>query len=429
MEPFFLRNLNPASVDPAELVDSEADSRWLERGLRAWLDAKTPRPGTAFCVLGDKGIGKSILTRRVIADLAEVHRADALFLTVDCRPLRNQRDVYREAATQLVRELAVHRGGRVSDALFAEAQIFETLTRFDEVELKHAHEHLIQYKVSLDLGAKHSLVSWMMTALGIQLTRNRKSIDALEGSIAVDGPRLREAFIRLVDDLHEHAELRVVLYLDNVEELNHEALRKEDARERVRADVEALIHLGEGPLALVLNMRNYYSSVLTRRIDKRRRLRRLAQPDLRAIIERRLGREAAPVQASVTANEAIQDALSRLAELATTPLAYLIWAAYLLEEGLCAEDDLERALLGRLETHYATVARFIPEIAALFESTESSVEVEAVLAACGGSNSTYRQLIDHQVLLPTNYWDPREFHLDPELAFLIGRADLLDPSD
>jgi hypothetical protein len=420
VEPISLTNLSPARVDPAELVNRDGDAKWLHNGLTAWLSAKDPRLGGAFCVLGEKGIGKSILTRRVIDELCQIHTATTLFLIVDCRLLRTQRDVYREAATQLVEELVARQ--TVPKPLVAEAQILDTLTRFDEVSLRHVHEHLTQYKAGLDLGGSASLLKLLEAKLGISLTRSRKTIESLEGSITFDGPRLYELFVQLLDDIHRHTDLRVVLYLDNIEELNHEALRKDATREAVRADVEALLHLSEAPLALVLNMRTYYSSVLTRRISKRRALGPLPAAEQLEIFTRRITREDPRDQARVRDSEAVTTAISQLSELARTPLAFLSWAEFVLEEGLYGEADMAKALLGRLVTHYSTVARFIPKVAALFESAEMTVDADAVRVACGQSDSVYRQLIDHQVLLPDNYWEPSAFYLDPELGFLVGRA-------
>lgn len=423
MDRISLSNLSPAAVDPRELVNRDADAEWLRGGLTAWLRSADPSVGGAFCVLGDKGIGKSILTRRVIEDLREVHAATTVFLLVDCRPLRNQRDVYREAANQMVEELVL-RQREVPPALIAEARAFDTLTRFDQVTLKYAHEQLIQYKVSLDLGGSQSLVKWLDAKLGISLVRSSKAIQALEGSIFVDGPRLYEGFVQLLHDITRHTSLRVVLYLDNIEELRHEALSKDDAREAVRADVEALLHLSEAPLGLVLNMRSYYSSVLTRRISKRCRLKPMPASELRAIFERRLIREDPRDQTRVRKSEAVAKAVEKLADLARTPLAFLTWAEFILDEGLYGEEDVARALTRRLSSHYSTVDRYIPKIAALFDDPGALVDAEAVRQACGGSESIFRQLIEQQVLLPHNYWDPREFNLDPELGFLVGRPDL-----
>jgi hypothetical protein len=133
------------------------------------------------------------------------------------------------------------------------------------------------------------------------------------------------------------------------------------------------------------------------------------------------------VQAELAIPE-LRRTIAELTKLARTPLAFLTWAEYLLEEGLWQQTDLAKALLERLATHYSTIARHIPKVAALFADADSLVELDAVRQACDGNDPLVRQLLDHQVLLPVNYWDPREFFLDPELGFLIGRADLVHTS-
>lgn len=424
MEPITLSNLDPASVDPSELVDRNEDARWLRDGLNAWLGNNDPRVGGSFCVVGDKGIGKSILTRRVIDDLRDLHTATTVFLTIDCRPLRGQRDVYREAASQLVADLAARSG--VIKPLEDEARCFDTLTRFDKVELSTAHELLVQFKASLDIGGSTSLAKWLDSRLGISLSRDSKTIEKLVGSISVDSPRLQEAFVQLLADIERHSELRVVLYLDNIEELNHEALRQEQAREAVRADVEALLHLSEAACALVLNMRTYYSSILTRRISKRRRLGPMPAEELREIFARRLAGESEAVRAGLAGHTAVEGTVEALAGLATTPLAFLTWLEFVLDGGSYGEADMAAVLHQRLRVYYSTVARVVPTIATLFDAPDDRVDAQTVLAACEGSDSLYRQLIDQQILLPHNYWDPREFTLDPELSFLIGRRDLVE---
>jgi hypothetical protein len=417
-----LSNLNPARIDPRELVNRERDVEWLRDNLTAYLGAEDPCLGGAICILGEKGIGKSILAHAVIDELRQIHTATTLFISVDCRPLRNQRDVYREAATVLVDELT--RRSDIAEPLRAAARAFDNLTRFDEVKLGHAHELLLQHRVGLNLGGGSSLFKWLEAKLDIVISRSKKIIESLQGTVVVDGPRLREAFVQLLADVERHAKLRVVLHLDNMEELDHEAMRDPVARERVRGEIEALLHLAEGPMGLVLTMRTYYSSVLTRRISKRRALGRLNPDELERIFVRRVERETSTVQAELDVPE-VRRAITELAKLARTPLAFLTWAEYLLEEGLWEQTDLANALLERLATHYSTIARHIPKVAALFPDADSLVELDAVRQACDGNDPLVRQLLDHQVLLPVNYWDPREFFLDPELGFLIGRADLV----
>ncbi len=223
----------------------------------------------------------------------------------------------------------------------------------------------------------------------------------------------------------------MVLVLDNVEELRHEVItRPAVGREEVRADVEALVHLAEGPLALVLNMRTYYSSVLTRRVSMRNTLRPLRAAEHVEIFERRIARERGEIQARLRDDPNITATVSRLAELAPTPLAFLTWTEDVLVNGRYGEADMRAALRHRLQSHYADLSTVVPKVAALFESAQATVELAEVRAACGDSDLLVRKLLDQQVLLPNNYWDPTEFYLDPEWTFELtadaseGYADL-----
>ncbi len=426
MKPLALTNLNPASIDARELVNREDDARWLRDNLGIYLGSEDPRLGGAFCILGEKGIGKSILTRKVLDELELVHAATTVFVTVDCRPLRNQRDVYRKLVDELVHQLAYR--SSVSDPIKAELRAFGELARFDEVTLQNAHERLVQHKIGLDVSGARTFLKWLEVEFNISLSRNKKTIESLQGKLVFDGPRLQDGLIQLIDDLHEHAKLRVVVFLDNLEELDHEAMRDEARRERMRGEIESLLNLAEGPLGLVLNMRTYYASVLPRRISKRRTLERLGVPELHAILDKRLEKERQDKREAVAADRAVQSSIAKLAKLARTPLAFLTWTEYVLEEGLYDQEDVAKALTGWFANHYSIVARHIPKVAALFEDAQSTVELEAVRDACAKQDAIVRQLLDHQVLLPVNYWDPRDFFLDPELGFLIGRPDLLEAS-
>ncbi|EDM76091.1 hypothetical protein PPSIR1_41454 [Plesiocystis pacifica SIR-1] len=415
-----MTNLNPASLRPDEHVNRDREAQWLKSGLTAFLRAQSPLSGDAFCVLGDKGMGKSLLTRKVFDDLRRTHAATVLLLEVDCRPLRNQRHVYREIGRRLVDELGYRTS--VPSALKAAARSFGQLARFETLSLSEAHEQLIGNKIELGLeSGEMRLFGWLRTRLNIGLERSSQVIRSLQGKVQVDGPQLQEALFALLHDIVTQTELRVVVHLDNLEELNHEAMLDESTRELVRADVEALLHLSEAPMALVLTMRTYYSSVLTRRIQRRQTLRPLGVEDHLEIFRRRAAMEPTDIQRALE-DPSLDAGLSRLAAEARTPLAFLEWTRYLLEEGRLDEEEPLEVLRARLDSHYAQIAPFIPKVASLFDSLEEVVPFEAIHRACDGRDVTVRQLQELQVILPRNYWDPQDFLLDPQLGFLLASA-------
>ncbi len=98
-----LSGFDPDDVDSDFLVNREDDVRWLDEGLSAYLKDDRVSAGRSICVLGEKGAGKSILTRAAIRRAEAQFSQDTLILKVDCRARRNPRDVFRSIAQAAAR--------------------------------------------------------------------------------------------------------------------------------------------------------------------------------------------------------------------------------------------------------------------------------------------------------------------------------------
>ncbi len=415
--PFFTY-LDPASTDPDELVNRDELVSWLRRGLDGYLRGSDKSRRRAFPILGDKGVGKSIVVRKVIDELRELHAATTLFLEVDCRRWRDQRRVYGEIARQAVDQLA--RRADVDEALLATARVLETIAKYDSVERKVIHEHLVQHKAAINLRGKQVLVGFLGASYDISLQRGRESRERMEGSVLFDAPRLREAVVGFFEDLRVHANFDVVLLLDNIDELDHEAIRTETERDRLRGETDGLLGLAHAPIGLILTMRTYFAGILSREVDDPKYLARMPAREHVAIIERRLQREPEEVQAAF-ADAACRGCIAALAKLAPTPLALLKWFRYLAERELHASPDVRAALRQSLHERYAQIGpEWIEKVATKFEAPNQAVSREALLAACNSNESTFAQLERYQVILPLDWWQPYEYTLDPELHFLVG---------
>lgn len=101
----FLEKFDPASVDPLLLVNREKDQRWLFDRLDAYLKSTPPHGGINFLVIGDKGSGKTILTRAVIRKARSQYSDRVVFLDINCRDLCTARAVFGRIATQLQESL------------------------------------------------------------------------------------------------------------------------------------------------------------------------------------------------------------------------------------------------------------------------------------------------------------------------------------
>ncbi|MEM9453002.1 MAG: hypothetical protein AAGF11_02400 [Myxococcota bacterium] len=419
----YLSKFRPTDVRPELLVDRDDAAEWLEHSISAYLADRDPEQGQGFCVLGSKGVGKSILTRAVLQKLKEVHAATTLFVEVDCRGALRQRKVLKQVVEQVHAELyKMNRYGSpgASRELLASAAVLKTLASFDQVERKTVHEHLTEFKAAA--GADGKLLDFIASEFQISLRRRKQ--EAIEGKVLLDDDNIREALLLLLRDIRlAHEDLDIIVYLDNIDELDHDAYWSDEGRERVRAQTLGLMQLWRAPVGLVLNMRTYYSSILLREVSKRFELLPLDDATLEQILARRLHSEQRAVQEAL-GNDLWNARRSELAGMASTPLSFLMWFEYLAERIKEPEErSMAEVLMGFARTHAATVSQdVLRRIAGIFEGVEAAVPRERLLAACGGNEALLSQAIRSQIVLPLDFWQPNEFTLDPELHFLLART-------
>lgn len=412
----FLTYLDPASVDPADLVNRDAIVSWLRASLDSFLRAPDKSRGRAVALLGDRGIGKSIVMREVVDALREAHAATTLVAIVDCRGVGDQRRLYHEIAGQLVDQL-----GHRDKALLDTARLLETVASFDSVERRVLEEHITHYKGALKLGGKRNLLRVLGVSYDVALGRSKQIRETLEGTVSFNASRLREAVVALFADLRAH-ELDVIVVLDNLDELRHEALVDEQLRTWLHAEIDGLLSLARAPIGLVVTARTYFAGSLSRQIDGTKVIGRLAAEDHEAIIRRRLEHEADDIRAAFTGEDS-ERCITALAELAHTPLALLSWFRYLAENELHCSDAPARALEGLLGDRFANInAKIIEEVVAAYEDPYAPLSAAELQQLCGDNPAIFKQLLRSQIVLPVDFWDPHEFVLAPELQFMCSTS-------
>lgn len=417
----YLSRLRPTDVRPELLIDREGEAEWLEHSISAYLADRDPEQGQAFCILGSKGVGKSILTRKVLQKLKEIHAGTTVFVDVDCRGALKQRKVLKQIAERVHAELAtMQRYGShaVSKELVANAAVVKTLAAFDHIERKQVYEYLTEYRSAASLGGK--VTEYLSSQHQISFQRSKKEV--VEGKVLFDDDTIREMLVLLLRDIrHHHRDLDIIIYLDNIDELDHDAYRQDATREEIRAETFGLMQLWKAPVGLVLNMRTYYSSILLREVSKRRELLPLDATKLGEALARRLAEEPAHVQKALEEGQWVARK-KELAEMASTPLSFLLWFEYLAERITEPEaQSMAQLLTGFAQTHSATISLdTLRRIARAFGSRDATLSRAQVLAACGDNEAVLSQAIRSQIVLPRDFWEPNEFTLDPELHFLLA---------
>jgi hypothetical protein len=414
----FLRRFDPFAIDHLFLVNRKADFDWLTGAISEYLRDPDPkaRGPLSFCVLGDKGAGKTILTRAAMHQ-ARVDFSDrAIFVEADCRRFRTAKGVIDVIAKNVVAALDELRrtGTPVSNELMSTAQVLAAITRFDEAEIKDVHQHVEQFKAATSLKGEQWLLRALKLDFQISIERSSSTSRELSGKVLFDEMRLCNALVALFKDIRNN-DIDVVLYIDNMDELSHHLQTPED-RQKVRRDTGVLLTLRDAPVIFVVNMRTYYSGILPREIANRRVLDRLPEGELLAILAKRLEPERPEVKSAVQ-DAAVKAALARIASFAPTPLAFLTWFKALFEAGALSKDKLDAGVTSFLGTYYSTLPVDVwRRVVAAFAQPESAINREALLNACGGNEAELNQVVDRQGVLPKDFWDPTTYYtLDPEL--------------
>jgi Cdc6-like AAA superfamily ATPase len=425
----FLNHFDPSDISPRVLIDREDEAAWLRESFETYFDAIERHElddgaRRIVCVTGDKGIGKSILAAKVIADLKRQYSGSTLFVSVDCRRTNGARGVLADIASGLAREIESFRSG-VSGSPCPEwlehlARVLTTIAHADEASSKVLQQRVSAHKAVLKLGGQQML-RLLKAEFDVSVEREKKDVEALETTIKFDVHRLLALTTTLFEDIRQ-AGLRVFVLLDNVDELQHEYW-DEDARQNTRATVKSVLRLVDAPIAMLLCMRTYFQTALPRAVGSPRQLEPLPAKELLAIVDHRVGREAEATRAALRAEPA-RTIIAQLAERATTPLALLTWVKWVAESRGSFAKSVEAHAAQWRDARYPDFCAAVAATLALFAGKRAqgsdSVSRKELLAALADDEEAFRYLQTTELILPRDFWDPTHFVLDPSAAWIAG---------
>ncbi len=419
----YFSKLDSRDVNPAHFVNRTPEVTWLTKNLEGYLDTGDARLGRAFRVTGTKGSGKTIFVRNVLKDLRQRYAKNTLFVEVDCRRGPGSREVFNKAAQGIVNELlALERAGaKIKPELIKAAQVLSTITRFSDVELKEVQEHLIQYKEAVGLSSRVALLSNLNANFGISLDRKEEQIKKLVGSIRLDEYRICCALREFFTDIRDQ-KLNVVLFVDNIDELDHD-YRDPSRRRQIRQQAEWVLELRQAPVAMIACMRTYFADI-ARDIGNKLTLESIPDNVLFGILEQRIKVEPQEVQEEFQKNE-VNSLAHMLAKAASTPLAYLEWFKFLSEQEAYDKQRRKKAVERFVRAEYAGVAfEVVEQVVRAFQSPERELDHAELMQACRNNEAEAAAVQDLQVVLPNDFWSPSRFSLDPSLHILFDHNNI-----
>lgn len=411
---------NAFETDPGLFLNREAEREWLLKSIQAWLARASDDGRQSWCVHGPKGSGKTIFARKVLEDVKATstkHLSSTLFVEVDCRRRNSSREVYKHIAFECVRALDELKSAKVKvpDALLDMGRAFRAIASLEgNVETQVARETLVRFSASLGGKTTSALSKALEGTFGLTFEATQKTTHSLKAVLRFDDAWLCLALSAYFRDLRS-AGYRVLLFVDNIDELQHE-YDTDAIRRKVREQADWVLELAEAPIGMLVCMRGYFSTIA--RTTHKRALAPLGGNHLVGILEKRTTREAAELKKRF--EEPGVNALKHwLADRAPTPLAYLQWFQNLAEREAWDSKARKAAIEEVIRSEYANVPfDLIERVVGLYERVDSEVARDKILEACERNESEFAVLQDRQVVLPNDFWSPTRFTLDPFLQVL-----------
>lgn len=333
--------LRPTAVDPDLLVNRSAELKKYGRILGEY--AEDADPNALLLLRGDRGVGKSIFGRRLVADLKAALPSRVLAIVLDHRGA-DERAVLRRFIDSFVQG---------APAVLGEDPRWRAEWLGPLQELYGAGDRMVR-SVAEGTGREYGAASEVSGGLWGVLQGKfgaswKQKVDLTrrtDFTIEVTEELLRAALIATLDAVKGHA--AVVVFFDDLDQA-----RRIDSAEGAKGTLRAILDLR--PCIKLVHLRSEYGFADWRReVDVTIDLDGLPESELRALLRRRAERDGGHQR--VLSAGASWAPLDRLAHATTNPLVLLRWAQALIAEadtwpppvGWTAPERLRRMVLKSL---------------------------------------------------------------------------------
>ena len=317
--------VNPNTTEPEYLVDRDDEQRKMLAIFEDYLNQWKAYPSTGLrdariLVTGDRGVGKSILTRAVLKSLGDKNPKTVVPIYVDSRNLRLRQSLV-QMAKDLVKRLRPLVEGHRDEVLPLLDQL-ELLTKGDRVTQAKVNEIATRY------GSKAKAGIDAVVKLGSEFiweqTRHVGTTTGVEADVTED--LLRSALTALLGFMAEQKlPWMVVVFYDNLDQM-----LADHGDDDVLAVFRRILEIG--PCLAIVHIRTEaFVDDLGRDITEKFEVGSLGHTELIEVLERRL-MVALPEVQEALALPTNRDALNRLAKCTGNVLTFLRWTFALLRQ-------------------------------------------------------------------------------------------------
>lgn len=327
--------IRPQSTEPTDLINRNEERRRFARILDDYFESGGE--GARILVTGDRGVGKSILTRAVIRDFAARYPDKAVSIVVNGRGIGYRRFL-EELARSLVEEIRPHaqRWRREVSHWLDELLLLANSTQITSTQTTNiARKYGVDASVGVDTGT-----SGPVTLLGKLSSRfaweeTRTATTGVQRMLAVTDALLHDAIGLMLKRLRaEKDPTSIVVFYDDLDQAFDNR-----SGEEIEANIQRILELQPCIALAHIRTESMYPNI-RRVISEEVPVRPLPTDELMAMLQHR---------AQQAKNSAVKEAFRatrtpaafrQLASVTGNALAFLRWSGALLNLwGLSQPDD------------------------------------------------------------------------------------------
>jgi len=402
--------------DVALIANRDREREDLAATLASFVAPGGPGEGRVL-IRGDRGVGKSILTRAVLADI--VSEYGPLCVIVDGGKAQHGQDAFLR---NLCRDLAKEVSENTTDAnLATAAEVLRRLARASKVAAKEVRQWSTTLKFGVNL--KSQLLNSVQFEFGLERAKGHSAMVEESYERDIDAPFLAELLQQMLTDCH-NADQFVVIFADNLDQVGYGEL-DEDVK-RV-SDLARQI-FGLDHAVLVANLRTEFVSADLRKLySVERWIKGLEPQGLLAIAKKRM-ELAGEKQREALVSAGFDTFTRELSQRTENAWAFLSWLAFLDYEPIDFVKGEEVAALQRSLPRFA-VTRFggltqaeIERLCACFRENPNQTATVADLESKGVDQGLLTRAARYGALIPDLLLSPSTYALCPGLHFCRGPA-------
>lgn len=400
---YYTECVRPEGIDPELFVDREEEREDLKRRIDTALRTRGIE-GIRFLGTGERGIGKSILFRKILKELNQ--EREFLFVLIDGRECRDEVELLKSLCKALCNALREEFGE--DNKVLAEAAYIEDLVEKSKITKRNATS--IMKSTKAERGVEIGLIPFLKTKLGVTDESAEREEAFEEYQFDINAPFLRDLLNSVIEMVAE--EHKLLFFIDNLDQI-YEKERIFEFLRLLLAIKKPIIVATVRTEALVTELRRDFRRIV--------RLKELNEEALMRVLRKRLEVCDEEDRGSIDDSRLFKVA-DTLKALTGNPLAFLTWIEF-----LCNNTDLNprtaiEDLKKYVDAHFPDfLSEELERISKFFlkegnEYKEKEDILKDILKS-GFSPGLFDRLYERGVLVSNDIYNPRYYKLAPEFAF------------